>query len=146
MPNILVVDADRDIRDLNQELLISAGYRVDTVADGAEAWKRVNANPSAGYDILIAEHDLPKMNGVELVGKLRASHNTMPVILVFGMVLTYALRLDWRLNIGAIIYKPYEIAELREKVKETLLATVKGSPTEVLPEPGNGYQTVQGHG
>ena len=75
---ILVVDDDKDIRQVNLEVLRRFGYQTDTAADGAAAWERLHAQ---SYDLLITDNNLPKVSGVELVKKVRSARLTLPVIL-----------------------------------------------------------------
>jgi CheY-like chemotaxis protein len=80
---ILVVDDDPDILQLNADLLERSGYEVATAADGDAA---LEALDSDCYDLLLTDHSMPKITGLELIKKLRAAHNAVPVILVSGMM------------------------------------------------------------
>ena len=115
---ILVVEDDRDIRQLNYEALIRSGYQVDTAEDGDAAWKMLHAvryDPDR-YDLLITDNNMPKVSGVELVKKLRAAHMALPVIMASGAVPpdTEALQL------AAILLKPFYPDQLVQRVKEVL--------------------------
>jgi DNA-binding response OmpR family regulator len=129
-PRILVVDVDRDIRNMNKDFLNRSGYCVDTASNLPDAWNRLSSDRSGGYNLLLAEHDLPGINGVELVRKLRAFNHAMPVILVFGMVPKYLSRLDSRLNIRSVIFKPYNLDDLLEAVKQALWEEGSASTVE----------------
>src|SRR5688572_5853988 len=78
---ILVVDDDPDIRQQSTEVLIHHGYHVDAAEDGAVAWDTLQVN---GYDLVVTDHKMPKVTGVELVGMLRAARMALPVILISG--------------------------------------------------------------
>jgi len=75
---ILVVEDDRDLRQLNTEVLIHSGYHVNAAADGAAAWQALNTDR---YDLLITDNNLPKVSGVELLKKVRAARMALPVIM-----------------------------------------------------------------
>jgi DNA-binding response OmpR family regulator len=66
---ILVADDDTNIRELIAISLIRAGYQVDAARDGAEAW---NALKETTYSLLITDHKMPRLTGVELIKKLRS--------------------------------------------------------------------------
>ncbi|MGA3285168.1 MAG: response regulator [Verrucomicrobiota bacterium] len=74
---ILVVDDDSDLRQLYTDVLVRPGYHVDAEEDGAAGWEALQAN---NYNLLITEHSIPKLTGVELVRKLRAARMALPVV------------------------------------------------------------------
>ena len=77
-PRILVVDGDSALRRLYAEALARPGFYVDVVEDGIGGWEALQADH---YNLLITEHDVPKLSGVELVKKLRAAHMALPVVM-----------------------------------------------------------------
>lgn len=117
---ILVVEDDRDVRELNTKVLSRSGYEVDTSEDGAAAWQALNTD---SYDLMITDHNMPKLTGVELLKKLRAARMALPVILVSGTMPTEELNQHPWLQIEATLRKPYTIAELLGTVKEVLRET-----------------------
>src|SRR5476651_325506 len=72
---ILVVDDEPCIREISTEVLIQHGYNVDTAEDGAAAWQALNSDR---YDLLVTDHNMPKVSGVELLKKLRISSMALP--------------------------------------------------------------------
>src|SRR6266850_2286293 len=78
---ILVVDDDFDIRQLSAKVLRNRGYQVDAAEDGAAGWEALQ---TSNYDLLITDHNMPKVSGVELVKKMRAARMTLPVVLASG--------------------------------------------------------------
>ena len=118
--HILVVEDDEDIRRLNNEVLSSFGYKVDTAADGAIAWDVLQLNR---YDLLVTDNSMPKVSGVELLLKLHAAHIALPVILATGTIPTEKLRSHPWLQIDATLLKPYTPEELLASVRKVLSAT-----------------------
>lgn len=80
-PHILVVDDSHTVREMERRLLARAGYQVTTAQNGQEAWNLLRLND---YDLLISDIDMPQMNGIELVTKVRANPRLarMPVIIL----------------------------------------------------------------
>ena len=79
MPRILVVE-DEFIISLNASMLLEdEGFDVDVAYDGAEALKKVEANPP---DLIIADYMMPVMDGLEMIARLRAQGWSGPIILV----------------------------------------------------------------
>lgn len=122
-PRILVADDEPVIRRLNSNLLITAGYQVDTAADGAAAWDLLEHN---GYDLLITDHAMPKLTGLELLKKLRHAGMTLPVIMATGTLpIDEFSRHRWLQPVVALL-KPYGVAEFLNAVKVVLQATNGG--------------------
>ena len=128
---ILVVDDDTYIRQLSTEVLINSGYQVNVAEDGAVAWQALNTD---NYDLLLTDHDMPKVTGLELVRKLRAAHMDLPVILASGAMPTEELNRHPWLRIEATLLKPYTIAMLLGTVQEALRAT-EGAGEQIAPLP-----------
>ncbi len=68
---VLCADDFGQMADLMRVILERAGHEVVCVANGREAWERVRANP-AFFDVVVTDHQMPEMNGLELVQRLRA--------------------------------------------------------------------------
>lgn len=117
---ILVVEDDADIRDLNTEVLIGQGYRVDRAADGAAAWDALN---SESYDLMITDNNMPKVTGVDLLKKMRAARMALPVIMATGILPAEEFRRHPWLRPAGMLTKPYTITELLCMVKDVFRAT-----------------------
>ena len=128
---ILVVDDESDIRLLYTNALAHPGCRVDTAADGAAGWEALQANK---YNLLITEHCLPRLTGIDLVRKLRAARMDVPVVMTAVRLPSQELILDPSLQLAAVLSKPFYISQLLETVKAVLCATNSPrEPIEPLP-------------
>src|SRR3989449_11616523 len=63
-PGILLVDDSLSVRTLIGRMLEVAGYKVQTAADGEEGLRKATA---ASFQVIIADLEMPKMNGYELI-------------------------------------------------------------------------------
>ena len=79
---VLIVDDDPFIRDMLAAILESSGYSVDTAENGAEALKKYN--PDAGISLIISDMNMPEMDGLELIKKIRGSGSDVPIIILTG--------------------------------------------------------------
>jgi DNA-binding response OmpR family regulator len=114
---ILVVEDDSGLLRLNTEVLKRSGYDVDAAEDGAAAWDTLQLN---SYDLLVTDNRMPKVSGVELLKKLQAAGVVMPVIMATGESPEKEfVQFPW-LRPGAMLFKPYTIAELLGTVKQVL--------------------------
>jgi len=128
---ILVVDEDSDLRLLYADVLALPGYHVDAAEDGAAGWEALQAN---NYNLLITEHSLPKLTGVELVRKLRSARMAVPVVLAAVRLPTYELARNPSLQLAATLLKPFAVDVLLDTVKNVLRAT--DSPRgQIAPPP-----------
>lgn len=78
---VLVVDDSLTVRELERKLLVGRGYEVSVAVDGMDGW---NILRSEKYDLLVTDIDMPRMDGIELVGLVRrdAQLQSMPVVVV----------------------------------------------------------------
>lgn len=129
---ILVVDEDRDLRQLYAEALAGPSCAVDGAADGAAAWEALQSNC---YNLLITEHDMPKLTGVQLLRKLRAAHMDLPVVMVAGRLPTDELDRDPWLQFAGTLVKPFAVDVLVDTVNNILRANA--SPREQTIPPAN---------
>jgi len=118
--HILVVDDDKDIRQLSTDILKSFGYRVDAAEDGAVAWDALQAKK---YDLLITDNNMPKITGFELIKKLRSDSKTLPVIMASGALPSEELIRHPSIRLAATLLKPFTGDELLGTVKKVLGAT-----------------------
>jgi len=83
-PYILVVEDSITSRTLLKNILESAGYRVKTTVDGVDA---LTALRSEDFDLVVSDIEMPRMNGFDLVDKIRGDKKTveLPVILVTAL-------------------------------------------------------------
>jgi two-component system sensor histidine kinase and response regulator WspE len=78
---VLVVEDSITVREVERQMLQREGYEVDVAVDGADGW---NALQRGGYDIVLSDVDMPRMNGIDFIRTLRADSRfaTIPVIIV----------------------------------------------------------------
>jgi two-component system chemotaxis response regulator CheY len=68
---VLYADDMKELRQLLEIVLDRDGHKVDTVADGTHAIDLVKKHPGK-YDVVITDHHMPSMTGLQLVSHLRA--------------------------------------------------------------------------
>src|SRR6266566_1153431 len=81
---VLIVDDDRQIRELLTELIEDEGYEVMAAADGASGLEAVN---SFAPDVVISDVVMPVLNGIELCRRIKQEPGTadVPVLLISGL-------------------------------------------------------------
>jgi len=78
---ILFVDDDADTRSAIRRLLRGEGFHVDVCAEGLEALERLRLSP---YDVVVTDHLMPEMNGLDLVRTLRERGKRIGCVVVSG--------------------------------------------------------------
>ena len=116
-PRILVVDDEPMIRKLNRDVLRQSGFHVDAVEDGAVAWDALQATR---YDLVVTDHKMPRMTGIELLQKVHSSAMALPVIVASGTLTRDELNRHPGLQPAAVLLKPYTLDELVVTVKSVL--------------------------
>jgi two-component system, OmpR family, response regulator ChvI len=112
MPTIALVDDDRNILTSVSLSLEAEGYRVQTYTDGASALDGVKANPP---DLAIFDIKMPRMDGMELLRRLRQKSD-LPVIFLTSIDELFGLKM----GADDFIRKPFSQRLLVERVKAIL--------------------------
>jgi DNA-binding response OmpR family regulator len=125
---LIVEDESRLAENVARSLRESAGYAVDTAADGEEGLFLAESNV---YDALVLDLMLPKLDGVQMLTRLRKSGQRTPVLVLTARddkESVVAL-----LNAGADDYltKPFDLGELLARTK-ALVRRGKGQPSPLL--------------
>jgi DNA-binding response OmpR family regulator len=114
---ILIADDDSEIRECIALLLSHTGFKVETVQDGEEGWRAVRR---AEFDLLITDHQMPNMTGLNLIMKIREASIGAPCILISGDLPETESALMPLIRPGAILTKPFEFAALIALVQSLL--------------------------
>jgi two-component system response regulator MprA len=118
-PQVLVVDDEPAIRETVATLLEEEGYQVRRARDGVEALSTLAGDR---IDLILADINMPRLDGATLVRKLRGRGNRIPVVLMSAI---YA---DVDLPDVRFVPKPFAIDRLLGAVTSAL-ATNGASPS-----------------
>lgn len=111
---VLLVEDDRRIASDVERALSAAGYVVETVGDGEEAWFR---GDTEDYGAIVLDLGLPKMDGLSVLKRWRANGRRMPVLILTARG-SWAERVDG-IDAGADDYlpKPFQMEELVSRLR-----------------------------
>jgi two-component system OmpR family response regulator len=121
--HLLVVDDDREIRDLVSRFLTRHGYRVTAARDGREM-KRALADWSV--DLIVLDLMLPGTDGLTLCRELRAS-SKIPVIMLTAMGEEMDRIVGLEMGADDYLPKPFNPRELLARIKAVLRRTEQPS-------------------
>ena len=118
--HILVVDDEPVLVDYLYLLLSGNGYQCTKTCSSPEALSMIQQNPQA-YNMVITDHTMPDLTGTEMIRRLRAIREDIPVILVTGYSDTVDMR-DTDLQDITLLDKPLDSGVLLRHVAERLAA------------------------
>lgn len=111
---ILVVDDEKDTREMMKDVFVSKGYEVFTAGNGLEALSRI---PEAEPDIIISDIRMPKMDGMELLENIRKKFAHIPVIMVTAHGTIETAVEAMKMGAKDYILKPFRLDEILTKIK-----------------------------
>jgi CheY-like chemotaxis protein len=129
MTRILVADDDRTTRLLLTETLRAEKYTVVTVADGSAALAKLKKEK---FDLALLDVWMPKMNGLEVLAKLRKKTNRTKVIVMTSDDTPETLIGAIREQAYQYVSKPIEPKALATLIKESLSRKADLLPIEVI--------------
>ncbi|HVJ43298.1 MAG TPA: response regulator [Dongiaceae bacterium] len=131
--HILIVDDDREIRDLLSRFLVKHGYRVSTAADGREM-RRVMAD--ARIDLIVLDVMMPGETGLTLCGQVRAS-SKVPIIMLTAVAEETDRIIGLELGADDYLAKPFNPRELLARIRAVLRRTDIREPVAAVEGDGN---------
>ena len=120
METVLVVDDEKNIRELIQLYLTNAGYRVVNAADGAEALRLARADKP---DLIVLDLMLPQVDGYEVCRRLRREGNDLPIIMLTARDDDVDKIVGLELGADDYMTKPFNPRELVARIKAVLRRT-----------------------
>ena len=119
MSRSLVVDDDRTTRHVLNKVLTAAGFTTSVAKDGVEALKTLRAKR---FDLLLLDVWMPRMNGLELLAKLRSRKTKPRVVVMTSDDAPETLLKAVREQAFTYVHKPVESPVLLQTVRAALKA------------------------
>lgn len=123
---VLLVDDDDDVRSLVARMLKKAGLQIKAVASGEAALESLISGTTP--DLVILDQNMPSMNGIQTMEKIRALHPNMRILISSGQPDIEEWACFQQPNV-AVISKPFEMEEILAKLAQFAL-----NPTPFQPE------------
>jgi two-component system OmpR family response regulator len=126
-PKVLVIDDEPGVRDLISEALSLSEITAVQAADGLEALSFLRRER---FDLLVLDINMPKLDGLALLEKLRTEGMSVPVLMLSARADKSDINQGLRLGADDYLTKPFSIEELVLRVK-AILRRSKGEVAEV---------------
>jgi len=126
---ILIIEDDRDAAAYLVKAFRETGHSVDHAADGVDGYDLAH---DGAYDVAIVDRMLPKMDGLSLIGALRAQGVETPVLILSALGQVDDRVKGLRAGGDDYLAKPYAFSELLARVEALARRSPKGAPEETV--------------
>ncbi len=113
---ILTVEDETAVARLLALVLCGPNCKVKSAANGSEALARI-AMSAQPYDIIITDHKMPGMTGLELVRRLRAQNFGGKIVVLSAFLNAENTRSYQALGVDLLLAKPFDMDELRHAIE-----------------------------
>jgi two-component system nitrogen regulation response regulator NtrX len=129
MANILIADDEKSIRKTLREILEYESYKVDEASDGAQALAMLT---DGDYDCALLDIKMPKMDGMEVLEKIKATDCDTPIIMISGHGTVENAVEATKKGAYDFIQKPPDLNRLLVTVRNALEKATLVTETKVL--------------
>jgi two-component system OmpR family response regulator len=111
---ILLIEDDREAAAYLVKALREAGHVPDHAVDGEDGYAQASSNP---YDVLVVDRMLPKLDGLSVIGRLRAEGVRTPVLILSALGQVDDRVAGLRAGGDDYLTKPYAFSELLARIE-----------------------------
>ncbi len=116
---LLIVDDEKDLLEILQEMLVESGYDVVSVSDGMEALNYYKQHPGE-LDLVVVDMNLPKLTGKECFRYLKQMDPNVKVLLSTGLSLNEDAEDLIREGVSGFIQKPFELSQFLDIIEKII--------------------------
>lgn len=127
---ILIVDDDSAVLAVVERGLQRDSMEVTAAHDAPEALALLNEAPAGHFDLIVLDVNMPGATGLELLNQLREAGSQIPVIFVTGLATLQDKVAGLGLGADDYIVKPFQMAELRARIRAVLRRRESLAPIE----------------
>jgi DNA-binding response OmpR family regulator len=113
--NILAVEDETAVAQLLALVLGGPNCKVATASDGEKALAKIDA-AKRPFDVVITDHRMPRVSGLELVRELRARKFGGKVVVLSAHLAENNIKAYQELGVNMLISKPFDVDELRRAI------------------------------
>ncbi|WP_076719276.1 response regulator transcription factor [Clostridium pasteurianum] len=121
MTKVLLIEDDKNISEMVTEYLTNDVYEVTQVYDGESAIDEFRAHP---YDLVLLDLMIPKINGINVMRKIR-EHDVTPIIIITAKDNDTDKAIGLGLGADDYLTKPFSLIELSARIKANIRRVTK---------------------
>ncbi|MBL8828690.1 MAG: response regulator [Planctomycetaceae bacterium] len=122
MAKILLVDDSRLSRAMEGDVLRGAGHEVVEAVNGTQGLERL---ASESFDLVVSDLLMPGCDGIEMLRQIRASGNSVPVVIGSADIQESTRRICEELGIAGFLHKPVHGVDLLARIQTILASTLE---------------------
>ena len=111
---VLLVDDEPSIRETLAEFLIQEGHSVTSCGSGERA---IDLVMKQAYDVVVCDMNLPGIDGIDVLERLRANHPAVPVLLITAYATVESAVEAFQKGAVDYLTKPFQLADLANKLQ-----------------------------
>lgn len=111
----MIVDDHKEVRDLLYKFFLSSGYEVESVEDGEMAMRKAKEKR---YDLIVTDYMMPKMDGIDLLKKLKMDNPQLSILIISGSAVEEAF--FTQSGADAFLAKPLDLLSMKILVEKIL--------------------------
>jgi DNA-binding response OmpR family regulator len=135
---LLIVDDDPSIHELLQAMFADTSWEADSVSNGEDALTQLESHRDFhAYDLVLADILMPGMDGLTLLGRLRARYPQIPVVIMTVKNTPEHVLGSLRREASAYIGKPFSRDALLSTLRNALSNSVSGGDIKILSDKPN---------
>jgi len=117
---ILLVDDSRTIRNIQKNVLAQLGHTDTDIAEAADGVEALKALASDRPDLVLIDWNMPNMDGLTLVQKIREKDKELPLIMVTTEAEKSRVLDAIKAGVNNYVVKPFTAEALSSKIEQTL--------------------------
>lgn len=125
---ILAVDDELLIRDLLYDFFTTQGWDITVAENGQRA---IDFLRNQDFDLVLTDLKMPDIDGMDLTGRIRNTHGSLPVIIMTGYPSLETALEALRFKVDDYIIKPFNVNQLFKVVKKVVEARINMSGSQV---------------
>lgn len=130
MNKILLVEDDVEISAMLKNFLSTEDFEIVTAYDGESACRKFFSDT---FSLVLLDLMIPKMSGIEVMGKIRERH-TVPIIIISAKDTDSDKTLGLGLGADDYITKPFSVTEVLARIKANIRRSTKYAAGEISPQ------------
>ncbi|MBO6519289.1 MAG: response regulator [Rhodospirillales bacterium] len=115
--SVLLVDDQESMHSILRSLLQDAGiYEIQSAYDGTEVLEGLSSGKITAPDIIVSDLHMKKMDGMEMINRLRREKNQTPVLILTGETNEMVLEVSLQVGAAKVLHKPISSSELYKEI------------------------------